>query len=297
MPPPGIRRYRRLNQAVKTVSAFRVSPVVLAFLAGLLAACGVNPTPQSAQATAEAGLTVMLATIQAQATVEARPPTATAPVKAGDLPTPTLSPSRIRLTISLDHEYYPVSGRTTRQIFSSVDANSPPGADGLFKYDPSPLTYDVLPRGAYCEIAWAEINLLMLVTLPRHSSPGGLTPDLLSRWRIFEAGVAAHEQRHVDNYIARYEAFKGGSYSERFSDCEELRLRLDSRSGHARVLEDRAQRAFHAADDRRRERMRAPVERQIEQTEAELAVATTFVERQSLRDELQKLYEESSWLR
>ena len=289
------------------MSAFRLSLFVLASLAGLLTACGINPTPPSPQATAEAGLAIILATRQAQATVDARPPTATPPVKASDLPTPTLDPSRIRLTISLDYEYYPVSGRTTRQIFSSVKANGPRGADGLFDYDPSPLTYDVLPRGAYCEIAWAKINLLVLVTLPRHSNPGTLTPDLLARWRVFEAGVAAHEQRHVDNYIARYEAFKGGlmsggSYSERFSDCDELRLRLDGRSGHTRVLEDRAQLAFHAADKRRRERLQAPVEAAIDQMVAELAqlqaeAGLTFAEQRSLRAEIDELYEELAWLR
>ena len=61
-----------------------------ALAVALLTGCGVNPTPQSPQATAEAGLVEMLADIQAQATADAPTPTPT--LTPAPPPTPTATP-------------------------------------------------------------------------------------------------------------------------------------------------------------------------------------------------------------
>ena len=265
----------------------------------LLAACGVNPGPPARQATAEAGLAHMLATRQAQATADAPAPTPTAtpspvptptatsrPIRTVvprrvSTPAPTPPPAVIRLTTSWDTVYYAVDGRTTTEIFDSLEANGPTSGletserftAGLTEADQS-FEYVLSSGFLRCELESANINLSMVVTLPRHANRSGLSPDLLSRWLAFKDNVEAHEQRHVDIYNNSMEEFErglAGDYSRRFSDCDSLTSRLTADWELQQDLVGQEQDAFHVSEEQRSKGLRGPVQIQIDQAEAELA--------------------------
>ena len=177
--------------------------------------------------------------------------------------------------------YYAIRGRTTIEIFDSLAANGPSTGSETSERFAAGLTdaersfkHVVRRRDSDCEIESADINLSMVVTLPRHSNPQALTPDLLGRWRAFEDNVAAHEQRHVDIYISRMETFEhklASNYSRGFSDCDSLTSRLTADWGLEQDLVEQEQDAFHVAVAERSKSLRGPVQLQIDQAGAELA--------------------------
>ena len=266
----------------ETLPAFRPSPLVLAFLAGLLGACAPN-APVETQATVDAVIAIIataeardVAAAEAQAIVDAPAPTATSAVEISG-PVPNLS--RIRLTTSVDTVYYVVDGTTTTEIFDSLEANGPssgPETAGQFTAGLANTRLSlntVESRGVFgrCEIESAEIVVSTVVTLPRHSNPSALIiPDLLGRWQAFKDDVTVHERRHVDISISRREAFKhklATDYSGRFVDCEAL----SSRWNLALELENQEQDEFHLTEEQGSKRLRGPTELRIAEAEAELA--------------------------
>ena len=196
------------------------------------------------------------------------------------------NPPSVRLILSLDTVYYPVTGTTTQDIFDSVERNGPEVdevsqghfASGLTESESS-YQIEFLDRGESCELQSAVINLSLVVTLPQHSSTSSLSNLQLGRWQDFAEGVAVHEQNHVDIHIDRIEAFKKRleSLSEKFSDCDSLESSAASAQGVERSLNDREQEAFHESEEQLSQRLREPVQRQINENELRLA---------ELRDEL-----------
>ena len=166
-------------------------------------------------------------------------------------------PSRIRLTTSLKTVYYAVHGIQVAEIYDSLVANGPTSgsetigggfAVGLTESEKS-LEYVLSHTGRFiCEIESADINLSMVVTLPRHSSPSRLSPETLARWRAFEKDVAAHEQRHVDIHMSKMEEFERDLGNVTAFDCDSLEETLTWRWESSNSFDGLAQATFHVSE-------------------------------------------------
>lgn len=199
-----------------------------------------------------------------------------APTPAANLPEHR---SDIRLTISRDTVYYLVSGETTKEIFDSVEANGPDYgvvtkgrfASGLTEVEPS-YKWEFLDYATYCELKSVDINVRLVVTLPKHTTPQALSDLQLSRWKDFADGVAVHEQNHVDIYIDRIEAFKKEleSFPEKFLDCDSLESSLVLAWESEWILAEQEQDAFHLTEEQLSQHLRQPVQMQIDQNESDL---------------------------
>ena len=199
-------------------------------------------------------------------------------VLEGNLPPQGNLPS-VRLDYALETIHYPVTGTTTREIFDSVEANGPDLDEefqghltaGLAESDSS---YEIkfLDYGEYCELQSALISLNLIVTLPQHSSPSSLSDLQSSRWEDFADGVAVHEQHHVDIHVERAEAFKDSveHLSETFSDCDALEARVTSIWDRESLLNDQQQEAFHQSEEQFSQRLRGPVQQQIDDSRLQL---------------------------
>ena len=219
-------------------------------------------------------------TVHTPTAIAAAKPAPDAGAALDETPTPPPNPPGIRLTYSLDTVYYPVTGTTTQEIFDSVKANGPDSelelqgrfTSGLTESDSS-YRSEFVDHGDYCELQSAVANLDLVVTLPQHSAPSSLSDLQLGRWQDFADGVAVHEQHHVDIYIERIEAFKESleSFPERFSDCDSLESTIASAWELEKVLTDREQEAFHESEEQLSQRVREPVQQQIDENELKLA--------------------------
>ncbi len=158
-------------------------------------------------------------------------------------------------------------------MFDSVEANGPDYeivpkgrfTAGLTEAESS-YEYEFLDTGDYCEVRSVDINLGLIVTLPEHSNTLALSDLLLSRWQGFKNGVAVHEQKHVDIHIERIEAFKKRleSFPEKFPDCETLKSNVTSAWELERILDGQEQEAFHESEEQLSQRLRTPVQQQID---------------------------------
>ncbi len=206
---------------------------------------------------------------------------APAPALPAPKPTANLPAHRadIRLTISRDTVYYAVSGETTKEIFNSVEANGPDYeavtkgrfASGLTNIEQS-YKSEFVAYGAYCELQFVDINVRLVVTLPKHTTPQTLSDLQLSRWKDFADGVAVHEQNHVDIYINRSEALKNKleGFPEKFSDCDSLESSLSLAWESEWSLAEQEQDAFHLAEEQLSHRLKKPLQMQIDQNESDL---------------------------
>ena len=185
----------------------------------------------------------------------------------------------VRLTSSLDTVYYVVSGESTKEIFDSMKANaleSKTTAKGSFAMGLtealSSYEYEFLDRGSYCELQSADINMRMVVTLPRHSNTQALSDLQLSRWREYENRVGVHEQTHVDIHIDGFEGFKERieSFPEKFPDCDSLKSRIASAWELEQALNEREQDAFHLSEEQLSQSLKEPIQMQIDRNEAEM---------------------------
>jgi len=196
---------------------------------------------------------------------------ASAPPTATEVPA---SQADIRLSISLDTVYYAVGGETTEEIFNSVSANGPDIegelVSGLTEAESS-YNCEFLDHITYCELQSVDIELRLIVTLPRHSTPQALSDLQLSRWQDFVDRVAVHEQKHVDIYKDGMETLKNKfeTYSEEFLDCNSLESSLSSAWKSEMTLIGQEQNAFHLEEEQLFQQLKKPLQVQIDQYETE----------------------------
>lgn len=200
---------------------------------------------------------------------------------SAEAPTPTAGPQSvdvgdIQLQTSLQTAYYMVNGTTTEAIFDSIEANGPKDAQGTRGSGITSVVWgynwsgNEQPDGS-CSIASMTIKVDMTVTLPQHANPGSLSPDILGHWQTYSAGVAAHEQHHVDIYLEGANAIKEKMQSiGQMSACNDLDAQIKTLWTNEQARIDGLQQAFHAEENARLAAERQPIQAQIDANRAKL---------------------------
>jgi predicted secreted Zn-dependent protease len=240
----------------------RTARLLAAVLAALVlgAACsGKSPSP--------APTAVITPPVEATAKLGAPPP------PGG---TPTALPSdRVRVVTTTRTTYYAVYGSTSDEILSYIQEHGPVDGNGargsgLTVYKPSlSWTSNNDPRA--CSIASMTITVDLQVELPALDNPSRLPETLRNYWNAFAAGVAAHEQHHVDIYLQGAERIKQKMLAlAPASSCAALQAQVNQTWSDEQAAIDREQEAFHRADAARIEAARAPLRAQIDANKARL---------------------------
>jgi predicted secreted Zn-dependent protease len=182
---------------------------------------------------------------------------------------PTSAPNgdRVQLETSVTTEYYTVHGLTTKDIFTEIDNNGLTDSAGrkAIGLTTTHWSYSWSRSGSSeCSITSMSIDLNLVVSLPRHEKVNDLPETIRAKWQSFAAGVAAHEQRHVDIALSGARRLRDdmASISGR-SSCSALEEEVkDAWSrGQEKITED--QNRFHLDEDGRLAALRRPLETQI----------------------------------
>jgi predicted secreted Zn-dependent protease len=229
---------------------------------------------------------ILLSVACSGAAARAVPPTASVEKRA-DLPAsptvaPTVAPSatapaaeRIKVSSNRRTEYYAVSGATSEEILSYIQAHAPlddhgARAVGLTAYVPS-LDWESNHDPRACAIARMNISIDLKVTLPSLANLAQLPQSIQASWNGYVGGVAAHEQRHVDIWLAGAQTIR-----QRMSDiqpttgCAALEARVLEVWKTQQEITNRQQEQFHQQEFARLEAARAPLKAQIDTNRARL---------------------------
>jgi predicted secreted Zn-dependent protease len=202
---------------------------------------------------------------------EPTPPTATGPSGTVALTTPAaVDGSNVELATTLATTYYLVSGTTTEEIFASIEENGPADnvgqqGSGLTSVDwEYKWTGDVGPSGA-CSIRNLTITADITVELPQHSDEASLSEAIRSNFQTYAAGVAEHEQRHVDIYLEGAEDIKAAMEAISSEvNCDLLEARIDRIWNDEQTRINGLQETFHNEENARLAASRGPLEQQID---------------------------------
>ena len=126
-------------------------------------------------------------------------------------PPPTPKPlglDKVHDTVSVDTKYYSVTGTTTDAVRRSLEGHwVEPEVVGVtereIEYEANVTSYD-----DYCHLEWIDINVKIVMTIPRHSNPSALNSPLSERWSKFAQDTAKHEQQHTDIYHEGFDNLK-----------------------------------------------------------------------------------------
>jgi len=197
---------------------------------------------------------------------------------AGVAPTPTPQRERVTLKTSSSTRYYPVRGTTTLAIFDDIDRSGlfdskAHRAVGLTSADWNMDWQGRETRPGLCGASSVAITLTLVVTLPQHKRLNDLSPDITASWGRFAAGVAAHEQRHVDIYLAGARRVRTlmETTLARPASCAELGSKIRGLWASQQADIERAQDQFHIEDEARRRDDRKPLQAQIDINQARLS--------------------------
>jgi predicted secreted Zn-dependent protease len=203
---------------------------------------------------------------------------------AGVAPTPAPQRERVMLKTSSSTRYYPVRGTTTLAIFDDIDRNGlfdskAHRAVGLTSADWNVDWQGRETRPGVCGTTSVSITLNLVVTLPQHKRSSDLSPDVTASWARFAAGVAAHEQHHVDIYLdgARRVRTLMETILARPASCAALGSKIRSLWASQQSDIERAQDQFHIDDDARRLNDRKPLQAQIDINQARLSALSSEV--------------------
>jgi predicted secreted Zn-dependent protease len=189
-------------------------------------------------------------------------------------PAPPRQPAVVETSVST--RYYPVRGTTTAAIFAAIDANglvetSGQRAVGLTSAEWKLTSGDVDIRAVPCVFPSLTVRLQLVVMLPRHETPGDLPADLRDRWERFVARVTAHEQRHIDIYLAGAKTMKARLEATRTAvSCADLEKAIDAAWRAQQADIERAQAEFHAADETTARSEREALQARLDGTRAQL---------------------------
>jgi predicted secreted Zn-dependent protease len=183
----------------------------------------------------------------------------------------------VDLQTSQSTTYYTVTGTTTEDIFASIEANGPTDnvgqqGSGLTSVDwEYKWSGDQDPTGA-CSIRDMTISAIITVELPQHEDETSLTDSLRTNWDKYAAGVATHEQHHVDIYLQGAEDIRDAMEAIGVEpSCEALETHIDSIWGDEQTRINGLQQAFHSDENARLEAARGPLEQQIDANRDQLA--------------------------
>ncbi len=204
------------------------------------------------------------------------------PNRAPALPAPTNTPApipvgeRVQLVSPpVSRQFYTVYGSTTDEIFRSIERLGPTGekgerATGLAAAKRS-YEYATRENRTSCATSAMTVTLAITVTLPKLDNPSRLSSVLLARWENFAAAVAAHEQRHVDIYLAGAAAMTEKMRSILPSiTCAGVKAQVDAVWSSQETLTDQEQERFHEEDRARILASRQPIQAQRDANDARL---------------------------
>jgi len=198
-------------------------------------------------------------------------------------PAPPRQPAAVETSVSTT--YYPVRGTTTAAIFAAIDANGPVEAGGrraagMTSAEWKLTSGDVDVRAVPCVFPSLTIVLHVVVTLPRHETPGELPAELRDRWERFVARVAGHEQRHVDIYVEGANAMKARLEATRTAvSCTHVEKAIDDAWRAQQADVERAQTEFHSADQATARSEREALQARLDGTRAQLEPAEAEIRR------------------
>jgi predicted secreted Zn-dependent protease len=194
---------------------------------------------------------------------------------SSQLSRPDPSDVDIKLEPSLETTYYDVQGNTTEAIFSYIEHNGPTDAEGKrgsgltsvvwgYEWQGGPETGD-------CSITSMTIKADMVVTLPRHTDPDSLPPDIRDNWNAYANSVAVHEQTHVDIYNAGVEQIRQRMLEiGPLASCDELEAEIKRTWNEELARIDNQQAQFHQLEFDRLAQKRAPIAAKIDANRAEI---------------------------
>ncbi len=193
---------------------------------------------------------------------------------ATSTPTPTagvqsIDVGDVQLQTSLKTTYYSVNGTTTEAIFTSIESSGPKDAQGTRGSGLTSVVWGYKWSGneqadGSCSIGTMTIQADMTVTLPRHADESSLSDSIRQHWDTYAAGVAAHEQHHVDIYLQGADDIKQKMQSlGLMSDCDSLDRQIKTVWSNEQARIDGLQQAFHAEENARLAAEREPIQNQI----------------------------------
>ncbi|MGE8279655.1 MAG: DUF922 domain-containing Zn-dependent protease [Stenotrophomonas sp.] len=100
----------------------------------------------------------------------------------------------------LDITYYPISGKSSKQLLEAMQQHGPEGDDGqrFHGYTRWHVSwkYQTSSRGNRCSITSVDTQVTGTITLPQWTDTQGATEDLLNRWQHYSSLLREHEQGH-----------------------------------------------------------------------------------------------------
>jgi predicted secreted Zn-dependent protease len=189
----------------------------------------------------------------------------------------------VRVETSTSTRFYSVTGKTTGAIFEQILGNGLFEKNGLRamgltsgEWGVAWQAFDAGASGGWCNPSSVTVTMHIVVTLPRHQDTDALTEDLRTRWTRFAARVDAHEQRHVDIYLAGANALKSelDALVRRrapWSSCAAFEGAVRAAWKQQQTSTEDAQRRFHDEEKATLDRDRGPLQAQLDAHKARLA--------------------------
>jgi predicted secreted Zn-dependent protease len=181
----------------------------------------------------------------------------------------------VKLKVANSTQYFSVGGDTASEILTSLETNSPrqekhrrvaglTSASGRFAVECSPYT--------------VTTDLEVVVTLPQHDHLDRLPEDLKLRWRRLVTSITAHEQRHVDIFVAGARTVKRRIEALPISrPCSDIQQEIQTIWTGQIEETNAAQEKFDADDAERVDIDRKPLRTQIDANQARLAAIESDV--------------------
>jgi predicted secreted Zn-dependent protease len=101
--------------------------------------------------------------------------------------------------------YYDLTGKTQAELREQMQRLGPTGEDGQ-RYD-GYTEWNVTwrhrfqPQGRGCGLAEFDVDVDVLMTLPRWQDRTGTDDELVRSWERYERGLRTHEEGHRDNGV------------------------------------------------------------------------------------------------
>lgn len=108
----------------------------------------------------------------------------------------------VHLETDVREQYYDVYGTSADAVFASIQRQGLGGkaglaASGLTRSELS-TSLSTITTDTSCRLVEVRLRAEVVVTLPKHASPGHLDEDTRRQWEAYETLVEFHEYRHVE---------------------------------------------------------------------------------------------------
>jgi predicted secreted Zn-dependent protease len=192
---------------------------------------------------------------------------------------PTAQRERVMLKTTSAIRYYPIRGTSTTAIFDEIDKNGLFDSNGRRAVGLTSAEWNmdwkgVEARPGLCGQDSMTITLNLVVSLPEHKRSTDLPQNIRASWQQFAAGVAVHEQRHVDIYLngARRMKSRMEAILTKPASCSQLGDAIRALWVGQQADIEKAQNQFHVEEDAKSHDHRKPLQSQIEVNQKRLSV-------------------------